>query len=212
MSLIETDPTVRTDTTLRLPSGVLVDLLDMESAKLTLMDIAVSLSRQVRFLGHAPLQPTVAEHSVAVEYITERLLPDYFGNKRMGPPQQGGNEVRRAALFHDATETFISDMPTPAKRALRALSPSAASTFDELEKIVGEPLHAHFGTAAHPEWAGLIHQADQIAYEYESAWMGWGATVPPRWVKQDPYIQRAYRTRDGGLEAFLRRARQLGIK
>ena len=203
-----------TPTQMRMPSGVLVDLLDMQGSTLSLEDIAESLAGQTRFLAHAPLKPTVAEHSLAVERIAFRLLPDIYGYDWTSPqPERDAREMRRAALMHDATEAFISDMPTPAKRALRALSPNAASTFDELEEIVKAGIEEKFNCAP-GDWKGLIKIADDHAYIYESTWGGWGNAELelPRWVRQDPYIKRCYRHSDGGREMFLRRAHKLGLK
>lgn len=212
MPVIETDPTVTSDTMMRMPSGALVDLLALEASDFRLEDIAESLSQQTRFLGHAPLHPTVAEHSIAVEYIFRALVPDQYGrNWLMHVDPASLRDGRRAALMHDASESFISDMPTPAKRALRAMSPTAASVFDDLDIMVTGAINDRFDT--HPgEWAGLIHQADQIAYEYESAYKGWGSTKPPEWVLRDPYIRRCYQQHDGGLAMFFRLAAKLGIK
>lgn len=212
MPLIETDPTVTSDTMMRMPSGALVDLLALEASDIRLDDIARSLSQQTRFLGHTPLQPTVAEHSIAVEYISRVLLPDQYGrNWMLHVDMDSQTEMRRAALMHDASEMLISDMPTPAKRALRALSPKAASVFDELDAMVTSAINDRFNS--HPgEWAGLIHQADQIAYEYESAYKGWGNAVPPERILRDPYVKRCYQQADGGYEMFLRLAGKLGIE
>lgn len=209
--MLQRDP-YATPTQLRMPSGMLVDLLEIDHEPLLLSDIAASIAAQVRFLGHAPLKPTVAEHSLAVEYITRRLIP------AMGGPAwivhvtpSDVREARRAALMHDAREAFISDMPTPAKRALRALSPSAASTFDELDQIVGDAIAKRFDCAP-GEWSGLVHEADNLAYRYESHYEGWGGDDPaPEWVTLDPYIKRCYQHSDGGEAMFLRMAGKLGI-
>lgn len=209
--MVAVEPYV-TPTQIRMPSGVLVDLLEIDREPILLSDIATSIAAQTRFLGHAPLKPTVAEHSLAVEYIARRLMPDIYGYDWTTPTPVGGQlELARAALMHDAAEAFVSDMPTPAKRALRALSPRAASTFDELSDAIQAAIDARFNSAP-GEWDGLIHTADNLAYQYESSWAGWGGEAPPEWVRCDPYIKRCYRHSDGGEAMFLRRAAKLGIK
>lgn len=196
-----------TPTEIRLASGYLIDLLEPDISRIQLTDIATSLSRQERFTGHSRLRSSVAEHSVAVEYIAGLLIPDEMS----GDPARNLNKLARAALMHDATEAYVSDLSSPAKRALRALSPSAASAFDELEAIVASYVYERFDCAP-GEWAGIVHQADMLAYEYEAAWGGWGDTNPPLWLHKDPYMRRCYRTADGGMDAFLLRAHQLRVK
>lgn len=211
--LLETADPYVTGTEVRQASGVLIDLLDIDPKLMKLTDIATSLSHQERFTGHAPLRPTVAEHSVCVEYLTGLLLWDEYAYGPFDAALTNSDiiEARRAALMHDATESYVSDLSSPAKRALRALSPAAASTFDELEGIVAGYVYETFDCAP-GEWKGVVHQADQLAYEYESSWCGWGHAAPVPWVSLDPYVKRCYGTSDGGYDAFMRRASKLYIR
>lgn len=61
-----------------------------------LMDIAVPLSRAPRFAGHSRFEYSVAAHSIH----TSLLVPKH---------------LRLQALFHDASEAYLADIPSPFK-------------------------------------------------------------------------------------------------
>jgi hypothetical protein len=65
-----------------------------------LIDIAHALSMQCRYNGHCHRFYSVAEHSV--------LLARWFAAR-------GEMDLARAALFHDAGEAYVSDVPRPIK-------------------------------------------------------------------------------------------------
>lgn len=193
-------------TCIRLASGVLLDLAAPDPTLVCLSDIATSLSRQERFTGHSLLRPTVAQHSLAVEWIAGEMLRGGEDGERLrnpaAPPDcdpaRLDRAVRRAALMHDATEAYCSDVSAPAKRAMRGenvMGETIPSDFDVLEARLA-PVIADALRCAVPEgFAGLIHQADTLAYQYESCWCGWGADTepPPSWVERSPYVRRCYR-------------------
>jgi len=60
-------------------------------------DIAHSLSLQCRFNGHCKEFYSIAQHSILVANLGQTLSEKQFG------------------LLHDATETYISDVPSPLK-------------------------------------------------------------------------------------------------
>ena len=81
-------------------SGLVFDPLDPDPTGVCIEDIAHSLSQQCRFTGHTKKFYSVAEHSV----LASEILP--------GEPV----ETRLAALLHDASEAYLSDIPRPLKR------------------------------------------------------------------------------------------------
>lgn len=80
------------------------DETDGES-DISVIDIARSLSRIMRFGGHATAALSVAEHSVAVAEIVQT---------------EGGTERQQLyALMHDAHEAYLGDLVSPLKRFLK---------------------------------------------------------------------------------------------
>lgn len=84
---------------IRTRSGSFLDFAAPDPAAIHLEDIAVALSRAPRFNGHTGPFYSVAQHSVFVG----RLLSGDFQLK---------------GLLHDASEAYLADVPTPAKRLM----------------------------------------------------------------------------------------------
>ena len=82
-------------------TGRRIDLIDFENVSISAIDVAFSLGRQGRYLGHLKKFYSVAEHTVRMV----RLLRAN-GYK---------NEVQRHGLFHDGPETFTGDIVRPIK-------------------------------------------------------------------------------------------------
>lgn len=80
-------------------SGIYVDVFNPTPDMFCIEDIAIGLSRKYRWGGHqnAPFPITVAEHSIKV---AEHVDPEY----------------KLQALLHDASEAYISDIPSPIKK------------------------------------------------------------------------------------------------
>lgn len=129
-------------------SGACVDLLAPDMTRVSLTDLATSLSRLPRFLGitKAGTPYSVAQHSLLVMQILED----------QGQP----SSLLRAALLHDAHEAFTGDIPTPVKKALGG--PMVA-----LEGRLQAAMFRRFGLleslAHHP----LITWADRVALHSE---------------------------------------------
>lgn len=89
-------------------------------------DIAHSLSKQCRFLGHLSGFYSVAEHSIHVANCVQRY---FYNDKSYGM-------FVKYALLHDATETYIGDMSSP----LKHLFPE----YQKLEKSIMEVIAKKF--------------------------------------------------------------------
>lgn len=79
-------------------TGVQFYPLDPRASEIVLEDIAQSLSNQCRFAGHVNQHYSIGEHSVRGSYYMD-TIEDAF-----------------AFLFHDASETYLVDVPRPIKR------------------------------------------------------------------------------------------------
>ncbi len=176
----------------------MIDVTAPRAEQIDLRDIARSLARQQRFTGHCPLQPTVAEHSIAATLIAVEL------------PALGETSVRRAlaAVFlHDAAEYLVSDLNGGVKKALRRKG--HYSRFDMLEDRATSAILQRFDLAP-GAYGELVHEADILACAYEMAWLGWCPDAkPPEWVA--PVVRDCYMRPDGGESAFLRVAAELGL-
>lgn len=92
--------------------------LDPRSEEVDIRDIAHSLALQCRFTGHTREFYSVAEHSVRVS---------------LELPQ----EYALLGLLHDASETYLTDLPKPLKRC---------PEFSEYEQIEWDLLDCIFAT------------------------------------------------------------------
>lgn len=84
---------------IRTRSGAFLSFENPSHEAITLEDIAVALSRAPRFNGHTDPFYSVAQHSV------------YVARLMKGDAQLKG-------LLHDASEAYLADVPTPAKRLM----------------------------------------------------------------------------------------------
>lgn len=89
--------------TLRTYSGVTIaDLTKVSPEDIRTEDIAHGLANVCRFSGQTPHFYSVAAHSILVSEWIE---------------QHGGTPLEAlCGLFHDASEAYIADLPSPAKR------------------------------------------------------------------------------------------------
>ncbi|WP_026261276.1 YfbR-like 5'-deoxynucleotidase [Kiloniella laminariae] len=137
----------------RMLSGRRLDLLDPSPLDVEIEDIALGLSREVRWNGQTIGEwgYSIAEHSLLVEEIVGLLKPDCSKQDRL------------AALLHDAPEYVIGDLITPFKYAI-------GSSYKELENRLMEAIHVSFGLPANlPDRLNkLIKRADRMAAYLEA--------------------------------------------
>jgi 5'-nucleotidase len=192
---------------IRTYTGRLFDLLEPKPEDVDIIDIAQSLSRLVRFTGHAGAY-TVAEHALHVEWAVG-LLSDGLDAKRL---------YRRCAraLHHDDSEAYTNDVSAPLKRAMRELSPNGLSVFDVIEMRIQTAVLTALGlddAGDDSDGENIVHRVDgllcameQRAFMPKSEPTGdFSQAVMDR--LQDPFWRRAdTRTIEG---RFLERADQL---
>ncbi len=132
-------------------SGRRLDLLDPTPVDIEIEDIAHGLAFVARWNGQTKgdFPYSVAEHSLLVEEIFGRMMPDTPAKWRL------------AALLHDAPEYVIGDMISPVKAAV---GPGYGALDDRLAAAV----HIRFGLPASIPQAikKKIKKADKI-----SAWL-----------------------------------------
>ncbi|MCP1198026.1 HD family hydrolase [Notoacmeibacter sp. MSK16QG-6] len=134
-------------------SGRRLDLLDPSPLDVELSDLAHGLARVARWNGQTRGNHafSVAQHSLLVTDIVERLKPD------------APVALRLAALLHDGPEYVIGDMISPFKAVV-------GGTYKLVEKRLQEAIHLRFGLpAALPtDWTRCIKRADTIAAWHEA--------------------------------------------
>lgn len=114
-----------TDSRICTATGALFDALDPDVELIRIEDIAQSLARQCRFLGHTRVPYTVAEHSVRVSWLLEA--------------QGCSRETILWGLLHDASEAYLGDLPAPIKHT------TAFEAYRVVERAVQAAICTRFG-------------------------------------------------------------------
>ena len=109
------------DSRIRLISGGFYDFVDLEQSVYTIHDIAHNLSRICRYTGAVKKHYSVGQHAVLVSHAVEK-------------------EHSLAALMHDASEAFMSDINSP----LKALIPEYKRLEIKVEKEIFKRFNLEF--------------------------------------------------------------------
>jgi 5'-deoxynucleotidase YfbR-like HD superfamily hydrolase len=135
----------------RMLSGRRLDLLDPTPMDIEIEDIAHGLAFVARWNGQTigNFAYSVAEHSLLVEQIFLRLVPNATPSQRL------------TALLHDAPEYVIGDMISPVKSSI-------GPGYEELDRRLTAAIHIRFGLPAMTPLAlkKQIKKADKV-----SAWL-----------------------------------------
>ena len=115
----------------------------------------VSRLKHIRRWGlmHCAVPENDAEHSLQVAVIAHALAVmarDRYG-KAVNP-----EHVLALAVYHDATEVFTGDMPTPVKYS----SPELRGAYWELEDLAAKKLTAMLPEAMRPVYAAYLTSED----------------------------------------------------
>jgi len=119
-------------------SGKFFDVTNPNSELIDIRDIAHSLSNLCRFGGHTRRFYSVAEHSLRVAAYA-------------------APEHKLAALLHDASEAYLTDLPRPVK----ALFPEYVKIENNLQKVIAEKFG--FGYPYHKS----ISELDELVLKLE---------------------------------------------
>ncbi len=137
----------------RMLSGRRLDLLDPSPLDVEIEDIAHGLARVARWNGQTVGEHafSVAQHSLLVDQIFTRLVPD------------ASLEWQLLSLLHDAPEYVIGDMISPFKAVL-------GGNYKMIETRLENAIHLRFSlpiTVPAP-LKTLIKRADQVAAFFEA--------------------------------------------
>lgn len=128
-----------------------IDPLNPEPERIHVMDIIHSLSNQCRFSGHTREFYSVGQHSVLVSQLLAKWGCD--------------TRIQALGLFHDGSEAYLMDMPTPIKRQM----PEYRRAETPLQLMVEDVLFPEF---PHDEWRKeaniLVKDADLILLATEA--------------------------------------------
>jgi len=100
------------------------------------------------------------EHSYFTALIAHSLAiisNTYFGN------DLNADQIAIMALFHDATEIFTGDMPTPVKY----LNPQIRDDYKKVESIAEQKLLDTLPDELKPKYQKLLTQSQQNSVEHE---------------------------------------------
>jgi uncharacterized protein len=138
--------------------------LDPRPEDFDLEAIAHALSNLCRFGGHTRTLYTVGEHSVRVSYVTEVLLDEVRAPKHgavyLDEETTEAALILLGALFHDATEAYLLDMPRPLKVHL----PDYRTIYDGVDRA----LAGAFGLDVASFHSPLVKRADDILLATEA--------------------------------------------
>lgn len=127
-----------------------IDPLNPEPKRIHVEDIIHALSNQCRFSGHTRSFYSVGQHSVLVSCLLET-----WGTSR---------QTQMRGLFHDASEAYLVDMPTPIKRQMPVYREAEAP----LQRMIEETLFPDFSTEFREEEDGFIKNADIVLLATEA--------------------------------------------
>lgn len=117
-----------------------------QANQIDIIDIAHALSHMPRFAGHTEKLYSVAQHSVVVSAVLERMEQ---------PPI-----VQFEGLLHDASEAYMMDLPMPIKRL------PELEAYRRLESDLIDRIYHHFNIRqAHDQ---LVKTADIVALATEA--------------------------------------------
>jgi len=111
-------------------TGRVLKPLDPWPGDFDIQDIAWSLAMQCRYNGHTKVFYSVAAHSILVS----EFLPLH---------------LRLEGLLHDASEAYLSDLPSPIKQQM----PEYRKVEEQLESVIATQFHLIYPMHPKVKWA-----------------------------------------------------------
>lgn len=187
-------------------TGKFVDMLDPQVETIDVQDIAWGLSREPRFAGQTQttLPYSVAQHSMVVANFMSRLfikndplrvnaiayfkandIPDAITTLEVFG--QAPKVFVKGALFHDASEAYLRDIPTPIKNL-----PGLKQEYEKIEHRLTAVINRRLFLDIDPlfielqqQYQHLLHFVDVYARVIEayhmmvSRGLSWGSDIVP---------------------------------
>jgi len=133
-----------------------INILNPNPDDININDIAISLGRIARFLGHSKLFYSVAQHSV----MLSDMVPEKYS---------------LTALLHDAAEAYLGDIIRPVKAFIQNYNEMENDLLDIIMKKYGgifplpeEVIHAD-DVLLEFEWTELVLQNKYLCYSPDAA-------------------------------------------
>lgn len=146
-------------------SGKMVSLREISAGDIDLRDIAVSLSRQYRFLGHTRKPYSVAQHSVLVSHLLDHWDLD--------------TTTVLWGLLHDAHEAYIGDISRPVRDFF---GEAVAGMLKDLTRRIDAAVAEKLGVDLQKVDLGAVKEADNtLLYAEKRDLLGsvdWGTEAP----------------------------------
>jgi 5'-deoxynucleotidase YfbR-like HD superfamily hydrolase len=174
-----------TDTTIETRGGRVFHYFGDDLAEINIHDIAASLSKMCRFVGHCRDFYSVAEHSVYVSHLV---------------PQ----EMALAGLLHDASEAYLSDMASPIKKQM--------PEYKQIEHVIMGKIAKRFDLPKLFWELTEIKKADmdmlktEAFYMFDSQGEGWGI---PEHVELQEEMEPQYYIHYDAYDMFMQRYEEL---
>lgn len=142
------------DTFIRTFTGRRFWPLDPRADEIFVEDVAHHLSLECRFTGATYCQYSVADHSLRVSKLAERIVMGESRNVTLA------REVALWGLLHDASEAYLRDLPKPLKYA-----PGLGTIYREVERMVMDEVVVRFDLIPHEP--AVVKEADTILLNTE---------------------------------------------
>lgn len=159
MFLVSENPVRRTeDTFISTFTGKKFWPLNPQIDEVFIEDIAHSLSLICRFTGHTYCFYSVADHSLRVSRLAEKLTMAQHG--ALSLRVTAAREMALWGLLHDASEAYLCDVPSPLKRV-----PGFGQLYKGFERSLMGVIADRFELSPHEP--SMVKDADRILLQTE---------------------------------------------
>lgn len=135
--------------------------LDPRPEEIFIEDIAASLSKLCRYIGHSRAFYSVAQHS----YLVSHLVP---------------REHAMWGLLHDASEAYTGDISKPVKNAFESVAPGVFADLEEkIERAIATKFDLQWPMPSEVKTADIIALATEKRDLLHPSELDWGPLPEP---------------------------------